>query len=216
MPNQPSIPVTIRPMGEKDLEQVSAVEKDAFPDLFPSTAFAKELKHGSSVFLVAELDESKREASRFLPNRWAPYKTKDCGNPNNNVYRNKYTGWVSGQRFIIGILGLWNMANEGHIVTLAVRRYYRRLGVGETILYHCLKVCLEKSLLNVTLEVRSSNKEAQFLYRKYGFNPVGVRKGYYTDNGEDAMIMTTANTDSCEYLQILRKHCNNTGQYSPK
>ena len=48
MPNQPSIPVTIRPMDEKDLEQVSAVEKDAFPDLFPSTAFAKELKHIAS------------------------------------------------------------------------------------------------------------------------------------------------------------------------
>ena len=57
-------------MIQKDLHQVAVVEKDSFPELFPPTAFSKELKRKNSIFLVAELDESKKEASCFLPGQW--------------------------------------------------------------------------------------------------------------------------------------------------
>ena len=195
-------------MIQKDLHQVSVVEKDSFPELFPPTAFSKELKRQNSIFLVAELDESKTEASCFLPGQWNQRKAND---ETNKVYQNKYTGWTLGQGFIVGILGLWNMANEGHIVTLAVRRDYRKLGVGGAILLNCLRICFEKSFINVTLEVRASNKSAQSLYLKHGFKTVGVRKNYYTDDGEDALIMTTPNTNSFDYATILDGHIRETG-----
>jgi ribosomal-protein-alanine N-acetyltransferase len=195
-------------MAEQDIQQVSIVEKDAFPELFPPTAFAKELKRERSMFFVAELDESIRGSSRFLPDAWGPNKVTDANDKTRKAYQNKYTGWSSGQNFIVGILGLWNMANQGHIVTLAVRKDYRRLGVGETILSHCLRICLQKSFINVTLEVRPSNKPAQSLYKKYGFKHVGLRKRYYTDDGEDALIMTTSNTNSPYYANLLIKHSN--------
>ena len=194
-------------MIQKDLHQVAVVEKDSFPELFPPTAFSKELKRQNSIFLVAELDESKKEASCFLPGQWNQHKAND---ETDKVYQNKYTGWTSGQSFIVGILGLWNMANEGHIVTLAVRRNYRNLGVGGSILHHCLRLCFEKSFINVTLEVRTSNKVAQSLYLKHGFKTVGVRKNYYTDDGEDALIMTTPNTNSFDYAIILDEHIQET------
>ena len=111
----------------------------------------------------------------------------------------------------MGILGLWNMANEGNIVTLAVRRDYRKLGVGGAILHHCLRICFEKSFINVTLEVRASNKSAQSLYLKHGFKTVGVRKNYYTNDGEDDLIMTNTNTNSSNYATILDGHIRETG-----
>jgi len=198
------IPLKIRPMTQKDLHQVAVVEKDSFPELFPPTAFSKELKRQNSIFLVAELDESKKMSSCFLPSQWNQHKT------NGETNQNKYTGWLAGQGFIVGILGLWNMANEGHIVTLAVRRDYRKLGVGGAILRHCLRICFEKSFINVTLEVRASNKTAQSLYLKHGFKTVGVRKNYYTDDGEDALIMTTPNTNSFDYATLLDEHIRET------
>lgn len=208
MPNSTSIPIIIRPMAEQDIQQVSIVEKDAFPELFPPTAFAKELKRERSMFFVAELDKSVSGSSRFLPDEWRASKINDVNYKTHKAYQNQFTGWSSGQNFIVGILGLWDMANQGHIVTLAVRRDYRRLGVGETILSHCLRVCSQKSFINVTLEVRPSNKPAQSLYKKYGFKQVGVRKRYYTDDGEDALIMTTPDTNSPYYADLLIKHSN--------
>ena len=90
----------------------------------------------------------------------------------------------------IGYAGFWNVSGEGDITNIAVMRDYRRLGVGSMLLEAVIERAKKLGLSILTLEVRQSNIAAQGLYRKYGFEEIGVRKRYYSDNNEDAVIMT--------------------------
>jgi [ribosomal protein S18]-alanine N-acetyltransferase len=83
------------------------------------------------------------------------------------------------------------MLDQAHIVAIAVREKYLRQGLGELLLIDALQVALENQMDSITLEVRRSNLGAQALYEKYRFLKVGVRARYYSDNHEDAIIMTT-------------------------
>ena len=87
--------------------------------------------------------------------------------------------------------GMWLMVDEGHIITFAVHPAWRRQHIGERLLIAFLDLALERGAHEATLEVRLSNLPARRLYEKFGFRPVGLRPRYYSDNGEDALIMTT-------------------------
>jgi len=95
------------------------------------------------------------------------------------------------------------MVDEAHISTIAVAPAYRRQGLGELLLLRMVDEAQKKSAAMVTLEVRVSNIVAQTLYEKYGFETQGKRVRYYSDNGEDAYIMTTPPLASPEYRQRL-------------
>ena len=92
---------------------------------------------------------------------------------------------------VVGFAGIWVMVDEAHITTFAVDPRWRRRGVGERILLALLDLSVGRGAREATLEVRLSNLPARKLYEKYGFRPVGIRPRYYSDNGEDALIMTT-------------------------
>ena len=92
---------------------------------------------------------------------------------------------------VVGFAGLWLMVDEAHITTFAVHPAWRRRRIGERLLVAILDVAVARHAREATLEVRLSNVAARRLYEKYGFRPVGLRPRYYTDNGEDALIMTT-------------------------
>ena len=92
---------------------------------------------------------------------------------------------------VIGFAGIWLMVDEAHVTTFAVDPAWRRRGVGERLLLALLDVSVARRAREATLEVRLSNMAARRLYEKYGFRPVGIRPRYYSDNGEDALIMTT-------------------------
>ena len=83
------------------------------------------------------------------------------------------------------------MADEAHIVSVGVRSEYRNKGIGELLLIAAIEHAIERDASVATLEVRVSNDAAKSLYKKYGFSARGIREGYYTDNREDALIMTT-------------------------
>jgi ribosomal-protein-alanine N-acetyltransferase len=97
---------------------------------------------------------------------------------------------------IVGFAGLWVMVDEAHVTTFAVDPRWRRRGVGERLLLALLDISVARRAREATLEVRLSNMPARRLYEKYGFRPVGIRPRYYSDNGEDALIMTTDALDS--------------------
>ncbi|EOD00407.1 ribosomal protein S18-alanine N-acetyltransferase [Caldisalinibacter kiritimatiensis] len=90
---------------------------------------------------------------------------------------------------VVAYGGLWFVVDEGHITNIAVHPDYRGLGIGNVIVEELIRVCEERKLSRMTLEVRKSNNIAQSLYKKYGFESKGIRPGYYQDTKEDAIIM---------------------------
>ena len=92
---------------------------------------------------------------------------------------------------IVAYGGIWLMVDEAHITTFAVHPDWRRQHIGERLLLAFLDLAAERGAHEATLEVRLSNLPARRLYEKFGFRPVGLRPRYYSDNGEDALIMTT-------------------------
>jgi ribosomal-protein-alanine N-acetyltransferase len=86
---------------------------------------------------------------------------------------------------------MWLMVDEAHVITFAVHPSWRRQHIGDRLLLAMLDIAIDGGANEATLEVRLSNLPARRLYEKFGFRPVGLRPRYYSDNGEDALIMTT-------------------------
>ena len=97
---------------------------------------------------------------------------------------------------VVGYAGLWLMVDEAHVTTFAIHPDWRRRHLGDRLLLALLDIALDRRAAEATLEVRLSNLPARRLYEKFGFRPVGIRPRYYTDNREDALIMTTERLDS--------------------
>lgn len=93
----------------------------------------------------------------------------------------------------VGYAGMWVVMDEAHITTIAVDPPLRGLGIGERLLIGLIDRAIERGARWIQLEVRQSNMVAQRLYHKYGFREVGIRRHYYSDNGEDAVVMWTGN-----------------------
>jgi [ribosomal protein S18]-alanine N-acetyltransferase len=115
-----------------------------------------------------------------------------------NAYRseletNRLANYLVGRidEGIVAYGGMWLMVDEAHITTFAVHPAWRRQRIGERLLVAFLDIAIGRRAREATLEVRLSNVAARRLYEKYGFRPVGVRPRYYSDDGEDALIMTT-------------------------
>ncbi|WP_425446303.1 ribosomal protein S18-alanine N-acetyltransferase [Dethiothermospora halolimnae] len=90
---------------------------------------------------------------------------------------------------ILGYGGIWLIMDEGHITNIATHPDYRGLGIGNFLVEGLINICKEIGIMNMTLEVRKSNTPAKSLYKKYGFKEEGIRPNYYSDTGEDAIIM---------------------------
>lgn len=90
---------------------------------------------------------------------------------------------------IVGYVGLWVVVDEGHINNVAVSPAFRRRHIAAALIEAVLRFAENAGVKGFTLEVRIGNEPARRLYEKFGFQQVGVRKGYYEDNGEDAVIM---------------------------
>ena len=207
-----TMPFAVRPLTEADVAQSAEIERDAFPTLFPPTSFRRELKNRLARYIVAWrrddllldpefVDETTVEAtdgekrpliSRIIHSAWS-------------VIPGRPTTWEPGQTFIAGFLGVWYMTDEAHIVSVGVRTELRGQGIGELLLIGAIEQAMERKARTVTLEVRVSNYVAQNLYKKYGFQNMGVRKGYYTDNREDALIMTTSPINESPYPEDFRE-----------
>lgn len=119
----------------------------------------------------------------------------------NNRAAQYYVARVEGT--IIGYGGMWVIDHEGHITTLGVTPANRRQGIGERLLVVMLREAIERQAHRVTLEVRVGNAAARSLYERYAFHEVERRRGYYTDNGEDALIMRADNVHLPAFAALL-------------
>ena len=108
---------------------------------------------------------------------------------------------VDGQ--VVGYGGVMYVLPDAHVTTIAVDPALQRQAVGSRLLLALARAAVAKGATALTLEVRVSNVAAQELYRRFGFAPAGVRKGYYADTGEDAIVMWAHDIDAASYRARL-------------
>lgn len=106
---------------------------------------------------------------------------------------------------VVGYAGLLVIADDGHVTTVAVDPRWRRQGVATRMLLEVCRQGVARGCEQLTLEVRASNRGAQELYRHFGFAPAGIRKGYYADDQEDAIIMWAHDVASAGYQDRLAR-----------
>jgi ribosomal-protein-alanine N-acetyltransferase len=106
-------------------------------------------------------------------------------------------------RSVIGYAGLISYGDEAHVTTIAVDPEYQRLKIGTRLLYELVQESLDLGARAVSLEVRVTNWGAQRLYGRFGFRPVGVRRNYYQETNEDALVMWTDDIRTTEYHELL-------------
>ncbi len=102
---------------------------------------------------------------------------------------------------VVGYAGAMAVLDDGHITTVAVDPEWNRFGIGTRLLACTVRRVVALGVQQLTLEVRMSNTEAQRLYQRFGFAPAGVRRGYYVDTNEDAMVMWAHDVASPAYAE---------------
>ncbi|MCM3768169.1 ribosomal protein S18-alanine N-acetyltransferase [Neobacillus niacini] len=109
----------------------------------------------------------------------------------NELYNNKFAVYLvlETDNQVIGYCGVWIVIDEAHVTNIAVLPEYRGKKLGEAMLRKLMSIARERGARSMTLEVRVTNHVAQSLYRKLGFQNGGIRKNYYSDNQEDALVM---------------------------
>jgi len=106
---------------------------------------------------------------------------------------------------VVGYAGMFRAVDDGHITTIAVDPAWQRRGIATRMLLALARAAVDRGCRNLTLEVRMSNSGAQALYQRFGFVPAGVRKGYYPETGEDALVMWANDIDTEAYADRLRE-----------
>lgn len=200
----------IDPMHEEDIEAVRVVEHASFTTHWSLQTYRHELRTpATNRYIVA------RSSSSLPP----PRGDHPAPAPAPHQVVNLVQSWLA--RFvgarptaaatsnhpssypIVGYGGLWAAVDEGHITTIAVHPLSRGHGIGELLLNGLIDLAFEMNMATLTLEVRRSNTVAQNLYLKYGFVLTGHRPRYYSDNGEDALIMGTESIRHPDYQARL-------------
>jgi ribosomal-protein-alanine N-acetyltransferase len=105
------------------------------------------------------------------------------------------------QHDIVGYGGMWRMYDEAHVTTIGVRHDLQHSGYGRVIFAGLVQAAYDMGAKWITLEVRTSNDNAMRMYEGFGFKVIGRRKGYYTDNGEDAIVMWSDSIHSPRFRQ---------------
>lgn len=195
-------------MGKDDLDQINEIDREAFPSQWPPANYRQELQNKLAHYIVACDGTRAVDAPIAKPHknildlvsRIMPWVKRPPP-------RDEPLPWVKLQ-YIVGFSGTWIMVDEAHLTNIAVRQQYQGMGLGELLLIATIDLSRELKASFLTLEVRASNLVAQNLYSKYGFIKTGVRRSYYLDNREDAIIMSTESIKSESFqlrLQQLRE-----------
>jgi ribosomal-protein-alanine N-acetyltransferase len=184
-------------MEQADIRQVAQIDREAFPGEWvfrTQSAYRQDLENPSIRYVVVyERDDAPASASPV------PQKLTWLRKPFGSMRR------ISTSNDIVGFSGFWMMLREAHIIAIGLSSAYRGLGLGEALLIATVDLAQTLDAYVITLEVRSSNKIAQELYKKYGFREVGRRVKYYSSDGEDAIIMTTDNIASVSFQASFRE-----------
>lgn len=195
----------IRPMRREDVDQVVEIDKEAFPTQWPPTNYRNELRNHLARYIVVYQEKDLVNSKESPTGLFATIRRWFGGSDLHDALKEDY---------IIGFAGCWIMADENHITEIAVREPFRYLGIGQLMMITLIEIGIELKTILATLEVRVSNTPAQKLYEKLDFEVVGLRKRYYNDNHEDALIMTNNKINSPEFQsEVARIKLNLTKRW---
>jgi ribosomal-protein-alanine N-acetyltransferase len=190
-----SVRYVVERMMLAHIPRVIEIERLAYPTPWPPSAYRKELQDNPLAHYIVARDTQMQSPSTPSPSESAPRRPF----PLSLLPSRTVTVPVPELASIVGFAGLWLMVDEAHITTIAVHPEYRGRSIGELMLASLIGIAYDIRARNVTLEVRVTNMVAQNLYRKYGFRDAGIRRRYYSDNNEDALIMWTDDIHSPAY-----------------
>jgi ribosomal-protein-alanine N-acetyltransferase len=196
-------------MRVEHIPAVSAIEKLSFPQAWPQNAYRREIQENRMAhYIIARRlgHEGDGRASASESSQVAPSQGDFIGRLSRflrSADPPRSPRLEEELRSIVGYAGIWVMTDEAHVTTIASHPDVRGRGVGEFLLVALIHRAIEVGARWMTLEVRASNAVAQGLYRKYTFKEMGVRRRYYSDNGEDALVMWTDALDSDSFATAL-------------
>jgi len=185
-------------MTMSDIPRVVELEKMAYSTPWPPSAYRKELQENRIAHYIVVRDARLNDIVTAQPE---PAVSSSRRPFPFSLFASRQAPFSPATASIIGFAGLWLMVDEAHITTIAAHPGYRGRGVGELMLSSLIGIGYTIHAQQMTLEVRVSNIVAQNLYRKYGFKEEGRRRRYYSDNNEDAFIMSTENINNPSYVQ---------------
>jgi [ribosomal protein S18]-alanine N-acetyltransferase len=191
-----------RPMTTDDIAQVLEIERESFPTMWPPTAYKRELEQNRLAHYLVTVERNGEGASE--PRSYSGAYGHSVDHPGafgrlfgelrhilgNEEDERPLPPLEERTELITGVIGVWLLADEAHVVTIAVREGHRRQGIAELLLIHAIELARAKEQQLLTLECRVSNAPALALYDKYGFGKVGLRPRYYSDNHEDAYVLS--------------------------
>ena len=204
----------VRLMRKEDLPQVTEIDREAFLTLWPPANYQRELNNQLAHYIVACDEEERVEPPELkaTPQKGLVSRLRQLFN-HDRFFGNEPP--PSERQYIFGFAGFWIMTGEAHITNIAVREQDRRQGIGELLLISLIDLAIDLGARLITLEVRTSNIAAQSLYSKYGFTQVGLRRGYYTDNREDGVLMSIEDVTSAliqaDLQQLKQAHAQKWG-----
>jgi len=213
----------IEPMRVEHIPVVSAIEKKCFAQPWPQNAYRREIQSNKMAhYFVARKIEPGSESEP--PSSSSTQASADSGllGRLSRLFRGgpdePTTPALDAElRSIVGYAGLWLMTDEAHITTIAVDPEYQGNGIGELLLLGLIERSVQIGAHWLTLEVRVTNRVAQALYEKYTFKEMGLRRRYYSDNGEDALVMWTDPIESDTFQDAVRENrerlARKLGQY---
>ncbi len=201
------MPYYLRRMRREDIAQVTEIDRKAFPTMWPPANYRHELENRFAHYIVVceegrTVEEPEVEAIPEGGFFGVASRVRRLFN-RDRFFGNEVP--ASGREYVAGFAGFWFMADEAHLASIAVREEYRRQGIGELLFISIMDLATELDANIITLEVRASNTAALSLYSKYGFIQVGLRRGYYTDDREDAVLMTAENITLASFQARLQQ-----------
>jgi ribosomal-protein-alanine N-acetyltransferase len=195
-------------MRPEDIPQVKEIDLEAFPSWKPLTNYERELQNQMAHYLIAYSESEETTAARGNSADGENEGKKGTSGLSERLRRLllpvKEEKSQSTKK-IVGFAGFWVMAGEAHIISIAVRREYQRHGIGRMLMIFLMQLAAQLEANFITLEARISNTGAHELYRQCGFSQRGIRKCYYTDNREDAVVMSTEDTGTRSFQELLKK-----------
>jgi len=197
----------LRAMQFEDIDAVSAVERECFTTPWPTSAYRRELRDNRLGRYIVLVEQPGHDQGASVADHSSDENPGGVRRAVGQLLRpfTRPTSTLPSNERIVGFAGMWLMLDEAHVTTIGVKPELRGQGLGELLFATLMEIAMNVGARRVTLEVRVSNQSAQALYRKYTFREEGIRRRYYSDNNEDALIMWSEALDSPHYQQRFRE-----------